>query len=393
VTTLVFWQNMPTHHQSYWMRALAEQHGVSVRVILENGIPEWRKQIGWSMPDYGSAVVKIGISPELSDMVIKEAGSYAVHVFSGVGAYPGIHRAFIACIKAGRRVGVMAEMPGDYKSRLRKDSSRAHGIREFARAMSWRIKYLRFGRCIQFVLGVGEGAPVWFRKIGFAPDRMFEFAYFPPGPLSGETLIEGMWSSAGTRLLCIGRLVQIKGIDRLLRALSRLGSSDWELLLVGTGQDEANLRALTKKLQLANRIKFVGALPYPEAMSVLRGADVLILPSRIDGYGAVVNEALSRGVPVICSDQCGARQVVRMDPAFGSVFTTSESLCRALEQCISRGHRNEEATRTVQESAKCIAPESGANYFLQIISHIYENGLRPIAPWRMKVEQLPERST
>jgi glycosyltransferase involved in cell wall biosynthesis len=381
---------MPTHHQSYWIRTLAEQDGMSVRVILESGIPEWRKQTGWEPPDYGSASVKVGINPELADTVIREAGPDAVHVFSGVGAYPGIHRSFIACIKAGHRVGVMAEMPGDYAPRLRKDSSRVNGLQELARVLSWRIKYLRFGRGIQFVLAIGEGAPVWFRKVGFPSDRIFEFAYFPPGPVSQETSIEWMWPSSGTRLLYIGQLIQRKGLDLLLHALSRLGRADWKLVLVGTGKDEANLKALSEKLHLANRVKFYGALLNAEAMCVLHGADVLILPSRVDGYGAVVNEALSRGVPVICSDQCGARQVVRIDPGFGSVFTTSESLRTALEKWIATGRRSEEATRRIRAAAKCIAPESGANYFLQIMSHVYKTGLRPIAPWKRNSQRHPE---
>lgn len=388
---LVFWQNMPTHHQSYWIRALADHDGVSVRVALESGIPEWRKQTGWEPPDYGSAHVSIGITPELADTLIKEAGSDAVHVFSGLGAYPGVHRAFIACIEAGHRVGVMAEMPADKVPHFRKESSRVNGVQGFARKLLWRIRYLRFGRCIQFVLAIGEGAPAWFRKIGFTSNRIFEFAYFPPGPLSEEKSIEEMWPSAGTRLLYIGQLIQIKGVDRLLHALSQLGNADWRLVLVGAGKDEANLKALTKKLQLANRVQFYGALANTEAMSVLSGADVLLLPSRIDGYGAVVNEALCRGVPVICSDQCGARQLVEMDSAFGSVFTTSSSLRTALEKWISRGRRTKEVTRSVRASAVCIEPETGANYFLQIMSHVYKTGSRPIAPWRRrKGQQHPE---
>jgi len=363
---------MPTHLQAYWIRALAGLDGVSVRVILEGGIPEWRKQTGWELPDYGLASVSVGVNPELADTVIREAGSDAVHVFTGLGAYPGVHRAFIACIEAGHRVGVMAE------------SSPANGVLGFARVLLGKIRYLRFGQRVEFVLAIGEGAPVWWRKIGFGFDRIFEFAYFPPGPLSRELSIEEMWPTAGTRLLYIGQLIQRKGVDRLLHALSQLGSADWKLVLVGTGRDEVNLRALTGKLQLANRVQFYGALANAEAMSVLSSADVLILPSRFDGYGAVVNEALSRGVPVICSDQCGARQVVEMDPAFGSVFTTPSSLRTAMAKWISRGRRSEETTRSIAASAKCIAPESGANYFLQIISYVNKTGLRPMAPWRRK---------
>jgi glycosyltransferase involved in cell wall biosynthesis len=374
----VFWQNMQTHLQSYWIRALAGQDGVSVRVILEGGIPEWRKLMGWEPPDYGSAEVIVGITTELTEAVIGEAGSDAVHVFSGLGAYPGIHRAFVACIKAGYRVGILSE------------SNPPNGVKGFARLLRGRTRYLRFGRRVQFVLAMGEGAREWFHKFGFALDRIFEFAYFPPGPLPWETSVQKMWPSAGTRLLYIGQLIQRKGVDRLLLALSQVGSADWKLVLVGAGEEESNLKALNEKLQLANRVQFYGALANAEAMSVLSGADVLILPSRFDGYGAVVNEALLRGVAVICSDQCGARQMVEIDPAFGSVFTTSESLGTALEKWIARGRRSEEAARSIRASAKCIAPESGANYFLQIMAHVYKTGLRPIAPWRRLGHQHPD---
>lgn len=370
MTNLVFWQNMPTHLQAYWIRSLAGQDGVSVRVILESEIPEWRKHMGWEPPDYGLCSVMVGITPKLADTVIREAGSDAVHVFSGLGVYPGVHRAFVACVEAGYRVGVMAE------------SSLANGVQGIARGLRGRIRYLRFGRRVQFVLAIGEAAPAWWRKIGFAFDRVFEFSYFPPGPLSRETPIEEVWPLAGTRLLYIGQLIHRKGVDRLLHALSQLGGADWKLVLVGTGQEEANLKALTEKLHLANRVQFYGALANAEAMCVLSGADVLILPSRFDGYGAVVNEALCRGVPVICSDQCGGRQVVEMDPAFGSVFSTPSSLRTAMAKWISRGRRSEEATRSIQAAARCVAPESGAKYFLQILSHVYKTGLRPIAPWK-----------
>jgi glycosyltransferase involved in cell wall biosynthesis len=377
VTKFVFWQNHPDHLQAYWIRALAGQDGVSVRVILESGIPEYRRQMGWEPPDYGSASATVGINPDLTETVIREAGSDGVHVFTGLGTYPGVHCAFIACAQAGYRVGVMSE------------SSPVIGALGLARLLRGRTRYLRFGRRVQFVLAVGEAAPAWWRKIGFPSNRIFEFAYFPPGPLSLEASMEGMWPPAETRLLYIGQLIQRKGIDRLLYALSKISNADWRLVLVGTGQDEANLRALTEKLRMANRVQFYGALANAEAMSVLNGADVLILPSRFDGYGAVVNEALLRGVPVICSDHCGARQVVEMDPAFGSVFTTSESLRTAMEKWISKGRRSEEATRSVRTSAKSIAPESGANYFLQIISSVYKAGLRPTAPWRRTDQRHP----
>jgi glycosyltransferase involved in cell wall biosynthesis len=367
--TFVFWQNMPTHHQSPWISVLAGTAGHEVIVALEGGISELRRNLGWRMPDYGVASVEIGLDSNKISRIVDSAGPDAFHVFGGLGAYPGVYSALKRCCAGGRKIGVMSE------------ASSSNGFRGAARVCAGQLKRLRFGRHIDFVLGIGDG-PDWFRRLGFDAARIFDFAYFPPFPSPDEEIDTRPWESRDrVRIIYVGMLVRAKGIDRLLNGLSRIDEDEWELALVGTGNDEEHFRSMTSRLGLSDRVRFCGALPNSEAMKVLRGADLLVLPTLSDGWGAVVNEALSRGVPVICSDKCGARKVITACSDIGSVYSSEPEMRAALACWIAKGRRTPDQRRCVMDRGRFLMPEQGAHYFLQVIQHVYGGGTRPTAPW------------
>jgi glycosyltransferase involved in cell wall biosynthesis len=184
------------------------------------------------------------------------------------------------------------------------------------------------------------------------------------------------------RLLFVGQYIRRKGIDLMLRALGPSRGGNWHLNLIGSGPEQAEFTTLAESQGLNGQVTFTGPMPNPEAMSVLAGADVLILPSRFDGYGAVVNEALMRGVPAICSVTCGASQVLRRDPAAGSVFDSQASLEAALQHWIATGRRTAQRSERVRELAACVTPPSGAAYFREVMEHVYHGKARPTPPWR-----------
>jgi len=368
----VFWQNIPNHLQSPWISALAKRNDTRVQVITEEEIEERRLQLGWIPPDFSPAELRIGISREEARATIREAGPEAVHIFGGLGAYRGVQEALVECIRdGGHRVGVMAECP-----------ARA-GLAGAARFLLGALRRLRFGSHIDFLLGLGEHSGIRFRQLGYDAKRVFDFAYYPPLPPANETP-SGAWPEGKVRLLHVGELSLRKGIDRVIESLAMIGGDGWCYGLVGLGKDERRFRTLAAEAGIGGKVLFFGAMPNPEAMRVLAGADVLILASRMDGYGAVVNEALMRGVPVICSSDCGARQAVAANPVRGSVFSSPESLRAALERRIRQGTRDARRTAAVRAQSECITPECGAAYFLEVMEHVYGNGARPVAPWLRK---------
>jgi glycosyltransferase involved in cell wall biosynthesis len=366
----VFWQNMPTHLQAPWLAALAQMTEGGVIVALEGDISEERRNLGWGAPDYGLAVVEVGLSPDRIDRIIAASGPDAIHIFSGLGAYKGVYAAFRRCVQELRHVGIMAE------------ASPVRGLRGLARVLAGQTRRLRFGGAIKFILAIGDDGGPWFQRLGFGPDRIYEFSYFPPFPTAIEQSNQEIWAEPGVRLLYIGQFIHRKGIDRLFEALSRVRSQNWSLCLIGAGPDEPALRVLAHRLLLSSRVRFCPPLDNAVAMSALAGGDVLILPSRFDGYGAVINEALSRGVPVICSDQCGARLMVRMHVELGSVFHSTDSLTAILEHWIAKGRKTPDRSHRVRQLSSRVAPESGAAYFLEIVSHVRGLAPRPTPPWR-----------
>jgi len=103
-------------------------------------------------------------------------------------------------------------------------------------------------------------------------------------------------------LLC-GQMIARKGIDLVLAAFARLSAG--RLLLVGR---EAELPQMLAPLSadVRARITYAGFQPPEELPRFFAQADVFVLPSRYDGWGVVVNQALGAGLPILCSDMVGA---------------------------------------------------------------------------------------
>ncbi|NJN73986.1 MAG: glycosyltransferase family 4 protein [Limnothrix sp. RL_2_0] len=117
----------------------------------------------------------------------------------------------------------------------------------------------------------------------------------------------------GLKILYIGRLVTRKGIKKLLEAcfiLSQKGFTDYTLMLVGDGEERADLEAYVSETNISDRVAFIGWLNYGQIGNYLRAADIFILPSFEDTWGAVLLEAMAFGKPVVCSKLAGSSEIV-----------------------------------------------------------------------------------
>ena len=130
-----------------------------------------------------------------------------------------------------------------------------------------------------------------------------------------------------------------KGIDILLRAAAQL-DGDWRLRLVGGGSARDEIRALTRALQVDDRVSFVGQLPSAALPAEYHKIDVLVLPSLTrpnwkEQFGRVLVEAMASGVPVIGSDSGAIPGVIgeagRIVPE-GDVGALSRALAELRDQ-------------------------------------------------------------
>jgi glycosyltransferase involved in cell wall biosynthesis len=120
-----------------------------------------------------------------------------------------------------------------------------------------------------------------------------------------DVLDEAPGTADGGRLLCVAAVVEHKGQDVLLEALTRIAPLPWSCTLVGSLDREpgfvAALRHRAVDAGIADRIRWTGAVAGDVLNSEYRKADLLVLPSRREAYGMVVTEALGAGLPVVAT--------------------------------------------------------------------------------------------
>ena len=111
--------------------------------------------------------------------------------------------------------------------------------------------------------------------------------------------LEFIDSHDGYKLVFVGRFIECKGIPFLIETFKMLLNSGVQakLCLVGNGEEESNLREIVNREGLKNDVIFLGYHSNP--MAIIRKMDLLILPSKEEGLGRVLLEAMDVGTPVI----------------------------------------------------------------------------------------------
>lgn len=114
-------------------------------------------------------------------------------------------------------------------------------------------------------------------------------------------------------LACVGALIERKGQGIAIAALRDIPGA--RLVLVGKGEDEAQLRAQAASEGVAERVHFAGSIDHDIMPLILSAADVMVLPTANEGLANAWVEALACGTPVVTCDVGGARELITGDTA------------------------------------------------------------------------------
>jgi glycosyltransferase involved in cell wall biosynthesis len=132
-------------------------------------------------------------------------------------------------------------------------------------------------------------------------------------------------------ILFVGRLSHIKGVDILLRSLSRLNGREYRAMLAGTGAQRDELEQLAIQLGVRDKVDFLGLRD--DVWRLMLAADCLVLPSRWEGLPMVILEAMARAKPVIASAVGGIPEVIK-DGVTGWLVPPEDPL--ALAETVNR---------------------------------------------------------
>lgn len=367
---IVFWQNMLAIITSPYIQALAEKDGLEVVWITEESLAKDRKDLGWGVPEPGKAKIIVAPDKKTIKALIYDRPNESVHIFSGHYVYPMVKYAFCLCKNTTARIGFISE-PFD-----------GRGIRGAIRFIRSRLDAIRHRERIDFILAIGKGGVNWFIKCGWAKYKVYPFLYLVDQPAFPKRDIFSEREGDAVKLIFVGQCIARKGVDILLKALKPLSGLDWFLTIIGEGPLKTGWARLAEKSGLSSKVNFLPAMKHSDAMHILAKSDLLVLPSRFDGWGAVVNEALMLGVPVICSDRCGAKDLLKEEWR-GTVFKSGSisDLSRVLEYWIKNGKRIKEEVQRIKTWSECIDGKRGAEYILKVINSSTDYLNKPKAPW------------
>lgn len=171
---------------------------------------------------------------------------------------------------------------------------------------------------------------------------------------------------------CIGRLAAEKGQSDLIEIFNKLTLlyPDTVLCLAGSGEDEKKLKSLAEKLNIKDKVRFLGFINNTaEFMALL---DIFILPSRNEPFGLVILEAMAQGVPVIARKAGGVPEIVE-DKKNGFLFSTDEECLELIKVLLER---KKYAINIGENGLKTVFQKFSIGKMLDNIEYLYNDILK-----------------
>jgi glycosyltransferase involved in cell wall biosynthesis len=167
------------------------------------------------------------------------------------------------------------------------------------------------------------GGAAHLQALAPSPDRValvyhgLDLSRFPPPP-DTRPARDGSDPADPVRIVSVGRAVAKKGYDDLLQALAALPPDlHWRFAHVGGGELREALKVQAAQTGIGERCAFLGAKAQPDVITLLREADLFVLPSKEaasgdrDGLPNVIMEAASQGLAIVATDFAGIPEFLR----------------------------------------------------------------------------------
>lgn len=366
------------YHAPLW-RYLARQTGIELKVFyfsdhsVRGGVDsEFAVPVSWDVPllegyewEFLSRTADLANPRQVRiqdpELLLKRGG------FEGVllqGYTHGFERQLAA---VARSLGVRVVLRGELTD---------HGPRPYWKHLV-RTAFLRsFYRRIDAFAVIGEMARRHLARMGVSSERQYESPYAVDGQYLESQKSPGSradaraafgWDAGQFVFLFSGKLIERKRPLDLIHAVAKLPeSARAALLVVGDGPLMAEAKDAGERL-LGRRCRFAGFANQSQIAGHFACADALVLPSRFETWGLVVNEAFHFGLPAIVSDQVGCHPDLVIPGETGAVFPESDprALLEALHVAAADPQRSAEMGKKAHERIRRFSVERAGSGVLQ----------------------------
>ena len=249
--------------------------------------------------------------------------------------------------------------------------STKHGFNEFREGRWFGLADRSVGSLAHIHIAISQGLAHYLAETEGFDEEDFEIVHYGISPRDGVAPYEG----SEPRLLCVGRLIPIKGHLVLLRALAqaRARVPGVTLDIAGRGPLEPALKSYARELALGEAARFLGFVS--PVQRAIEDAAIVVVPSLGEGFGMVALEAMERARPVIASAVGGLPEIVA-DGESGLVVPSgdAEALAEAIVALAGDLGRATEMGRAGRERALAeFPPERSA----ERIEELYVSALGP----------------
>jgi len=162
---------------------------------------------------------------------------------------------------------------------------------------------------------------------------------FKPAAKDGARQMLGL--NGNKVILFVGRVEPLKGIDRLLEAISHLKKQPGLKLVIIGGDDSsqfelAKLRALSRDLGIKNSVSFLGSVPQKRLPLFYSAADICVVPSYYETFCLVILESLACGTPVVATNVGAAASLIQQgETGYLVADNTPYNLAQGIERLLS----------------------------------------------------------
>jgi glycosyltransferase involved in cell wall biosynthesis len=225
-------------------------------------------------------------------------------------------------------------------------------------------------RLTKYVAAVSAGAACDVAKLATLGCDRVQVLYNPiPKRLQPSSqsinLAEKMWGCPpGQRILTVASLKKEKNQALLLHAFLTFTKPEARLMLVGKGPIEPELRALSHSLGISDRVIFAGF--QSDTAPFYATADLFVLSSDQEGFGNVLVEALSFGLPLVSTDCPSGPAEILENGRWGCLVPMGDSV--ALAQAMNKTISSKLESDDLKQRANEFLPEMVADNYLKLLN-------------------------
>ncbi len=375
---IIIWFNIPPKVEKGAFNYLSKHWPSKVYYVILNDLAQYRKNNGWDDSDFGNAeVIRLWEEVEVDDRIRAICMDHprAIHIINGFTNT--IQRKVRRALKGTRaRIGVYTERPnymGGLSERL---------LRRIGLYLKYTAIRLRDEHKTDFVLPLGELGVRAFESFGWSKDKLYRFMYNPDLVFPNPTFRK---SSSPIRFVYVGRFYyKTKGLDILMNACSYLYGS-WTLDFVGGyGKDSDKV---LEWINVHDNTRFIGSWKADQVVTNLQDYDVVIVPSKSDGWNLLINESIASGIGCISSDEAVSHELIAASGA-GGVYHWSrpKELAELMQSVIDNPDIAQQWRSKACSFRPSISSERVGEYLIEILNYVYYRNTvigrnSPRCPW------------